>query len=335
MYKNLLAVFFGLFLILVGFLGLEFGFTLVEKNYDQTSVDVISHLEKLLFPSQQYIREKVYTKYKASPYSLERETSVQTTYTISWDEFSRRVSTPLFEKDKKPEYAIFLGGSLIFGDGISDHETLPYLFNEKSLSYQSYNYSLPGAAANVFLYMLSQRDLSLEVSQQSGIVFYFFQNNHIFRANAHITTMAYTWPTPQYKWESGDRLVLEKGFSIKNYFKSLVAKSFALRKAIRFVDAVNYSQEDFNKTCQLIFQMEQETKRKLVKSKFVVVLYPEESDAKMGECLKSKGVTVIDFSATKRDPELRTHWDGFHPSFEENDKYSDMLIDAVGQVTDN
>lgn len=336
MFKNLLALLLGLFLSLIFFVTIEIVLTLGEKDYAQRPINIQKHLAQLFsLPKEAYLRD--YNIHHDQPIITNViDTTVGTKYTVTTDKYSRRITHDIKSQEpKRSQYAVFFGCSLIFGDGISDDETLPYIFERDNSQYQSYNYALPGSAPNIFLYFLSQRNLSQELDQSSGNVFYFYQTGHIQRANHHISIMSFSWPTPRYKWNDQNMLELDTSFSLKNEITSFFSRSYLFRRGIKLFNPFAYSEDQFNKTCQMIYQIGLEVNKQLPKSNFITVLYPGESDSRMGECLKSKNVSVIDFSGIKRDPKLRTHWDGGHPSKEENQVYSLLLLEALSNLKKN
>ena len=290
--------------------------------------DVSEHFKTMFFHGDSYLREKYYDSEQKQPnVSQFKIPNSDNTYEISWDNFGRRRT---FDEDSnKDKYAVFLGCSLIFGDGISDKETLPYFFGSYSKDYEAYNYALSGASPNIFLYLLSQRDISLEIKQSSGIVYYFYQTNHLLRSTAHISTINFAWPEPMYEFDKNKQLVLTEDLATLDYFKRFVEKSLLLKNIIPLIDTKKAKDDAHELTCEIINQLAKKVNQRLENAEFITVLYPGESDQRMGKCLMNKGVKVIDFSMKSRDPKLRTHWDGFHPSMQENEALSRLLIESL------
>lgn len=78
-------------------------------------------------------------------------------------------------------HALFVGGSFVFGHGLSAANTLPVQFAKRT-HFQSYNYGVNGAGPFNLLALLENRDLKKEVKGSEGFLFYFHINAHLSRA---------------------------------------------------------------------------------------------------------------------------------------------------------
>ena len=59
--------------------------------------------------------------------------------------------------DRKSEFVIFTGCSFVFGEGVNDNQTLPYLYGKQNPAVRCYNYGFPGYGTQQMLAVLQQR----------------------------------------------------------------------------------------------------------------------------------------------------------------------------------
>ncbi len=327
MFKNFLALLAGcLFSILVFFV-IETFLLAKDKHFLNLYSEIKNHYKSLFTTSNTYLRNDYYENLYFEASANEYEALNDKTFIVNLDDLRRRVT--LDQGEKADKFAIFLGCSFTFGDGLSDDETLPYFFGKKTEEYQAYNYALSGSAPNMFLYLLSKRNLSEEVKQKSGVVYYFFINNQTLRATTHFSTMSFAWPAPKYVFNDKKELYLETTVSTDMKLKRFFAKSAAFSNLRYLMDSETITPEMRELTCEIINQIGKKVDEQFDDTKFITVLYPEESNSEIGDCLRAKGVEVLDFSHVKRDPILKNHWDGFHPSKLENDNLSDILLEHI------
>ncbi|WP_373513300.1 hypothetical protein [Persicitalea sp.] len=110
-------------------------------------------------------------EYKATRYD---------TVTISTDSLGRR-RTPLTDSLFRNRYAIFLGCSYTYGDGVSDNQTLPYYFQANSSSYRAYNYGFLAYSPLHALARLQQQDLERQIPQKDGFAVFTLIDDHLDR----------------------------------------------------------------------------------------------------------------------------------------------------------
>lgn len=89
--------------------------------------------------------------------------------TISIDEFGRRL-VPDQTSSINRRFFMFLGCSFIFGEGVNDLETLPYLLSTKLSGFHFYNYGCLGCSPAAILKKLQTTDLEPQISEASGTV---------------------------------------------------------------------------------------------------------------------------------------------------------------------
>ena len=117
--------------------------------------------------------------------SFDGELLYDATYTIGPD--GLRISSPSPNKDERSsECVLFFGGSFTFGQGLADHETLPFrVHTESGQRYRTYNFGVNGYGAHQMLLALEQglvQDAIQCDRQQVSHVFYQAITDHVHRA---------------------------------------------------------------------------------------------------------------------------------------------------------
>lgn len=210
---------------------------------------------------------------------------------------NRVVNTPGMERRDK--YAVFLGCSFTFGLGVEDDETLPYYFSTYDTSYCVYNFGVGGYGPQNVLARLSNQNIRKSIQQDSGICIYTYIQNHVRRAIGDMATYT-SWAKdlPYYDYD-GDSLVWLGSFSrdrwITSGFYSMMSKShFAQYFKLNF--PAQLSEKHYKLTCDIIRQSREEYKRQFNNDEFYVVIFPDNLDKPVKECLQGYGVKVIDLN---------------------------------------
>lgn len=115
--------------------------------------------------------------------------------TYSFDRAGRRSCSPIMPNAKR--HAIFFGGSITFGEGVQDGDTLPsrtqQLLNGE---YAAYNYGKGGWGTGQMLTLLGQKDFSDNIPYSKGFAVYVFIGDHIYRTTGKFRYVSY-WPEYQ------------------------------------------------------------------------------------------------------------------------------------------
>lgn len=119
------------------------------------------------------------------------------TYEI--DEFGRRKT---LTSSSKTSHAIFAGCSFTFGYGLNNGDTLPSIFSKIS-SYNPYNYGVNSYGTYNILAAFSERDLTKEVKEQEGVMYYIYIDAHIKRSYGVNFYQYYFENFPIYTLEDG------------------------------------------------------------------------------------------------------------------------------------
>jgi hypothetical protein len=78
-------------------------------------------------------------------------------------------------------FLVFFGDSNVFGEGLSQTETLPYFAGEAAPDYRPYNYGVPGYGPSQALAIARRGDLRTEIKERSGYLVFFVIPAHVSR----------------------------------------------------------------------------------------------------------------------------------------------------------
>lgn len=134
---------------------------------------------------------------------------------VSFDQYGRR-KTPMPPGVIPTRHAIFLGGSMAFGTGVLDHQTIPYQFSKLTGNFESYNYAVGGSGASNVLSKILFHDFKSEVNQSKGVAFYLFFPFHIARSIPSTVTATWAEGEPQFIENSEGELEFSGLFKDQN-----------------------------------------------------------------------------------------------------------------------
>lgn len=270
------------------------------------------------------------SKDEVAPYSVHWEFG-RVSYTYGHDWHRRRV-VPNNNGTEK-EYAVFMGCSFIFGDGIQDDETSPYFFRFFEPQMHVYNYGLSGGGPHTALRRLENRPLTEEVQESQGIVFFNYNPSQVNRVVGRSETLAYQSHAPHYVLKEG-RAEFQGSFRdaspVSVRVQEFVAKSYVLRKLLPTLERTN---ADYEFYCELMGELKEKVQSQLPRARFVVTNWFGQDGRPIKECLAMRGIEYWDFGTIPRDPKLMTHWDGWHPSAAENRNFAKLLAENLDAGT--
>jgi hypothetical protein len=99
---------------------------------------------------------------------------------ISIDGLSRRI-TPDISNTKADKYALFLGCSYTYGDGVSDSETFPYYFQANAQGFKAYNMGYLSYSPLHALARLQHESPESHIKERNGVGVFTYINDHIDR----------------------------------------------------------------------------------------------------------------------------------------------------------
>ena len=151
--KNFLLFYFTFLISIIFvevFLKIDFSIIFKNERLSKGNQAVISYdnfkYEKTYLGNQ--LKEGIYNHYKKKADSF----IFNQNYEVNNNNF--KINKLIKNNDQKLLKASFFGGSDIFGWGLSENETLPYLFYEQNKEYNIFNYGMIGGAINQTLQMI-------------------------------------------------------------------------------------------------------------------------------------------------------------------------------------
>jgi hypothetical protein len=241
------------------------------------------------------------------------------------------------EEGKNYENAIFFGDSFTYGEGLNDHETLPYLFEELSRGrYKVYNFGFHGYGPHQMLRIIETGLLEkIVVDQQPMVVIYEALIEHIERVSGK---MIWDAKVPRYKLSPAGMAEYAGTFtddpSLEENLKHIKALSNPKSQLLAKLTGTNRSQEDIKLFVQIVLQAKNLLEKRH-KARFYVVVWPfgDKDDGKVIDDLKKGGIDVITvdqiFKEYKDPMEKYLIEVDNHPTKLANERLARYLLDYI------
>ena len=217
-----------------------------------------------------------------------------------------RRETPASPGPDRASFVLWFGDSNVFGEGLSQTETLPYYAGELAADYRSYNYGVPGYGPSNVLALARRGRLREEVTERDGYAVLFLIPAHVARVVGS-STMSTGWGRhfpyyvegPRGEVLSAGDFVHGRPFVTMGYFlwaKSGLAEYSGVDLPIR------YTADDYRVTAKVLKEANRLLAQQLVLRGFVVVLSQAYNDAQLRviegvrEALALEGVTYLDYT---------------------------------------
>ncbi len=265
-----------------------------------------------------------------------QDTVYHAQYTI--DSLNRR-TTP-GRDETKDKFALFFGGSVAYGHGLNDDETLPYQLQQKVKGYNAYNYANSGWGPQGMLARMEWRDLSEQVSEKDGLLVYVFLWSHIRRVIGDLITYSdWGWTMPYYTMEGG-KLVRKGNFANGRFFASRFYELVYQSSIVKYFNLnfpIGTSREHMELTAEVLTESRKLFQETFGAERFVIIIHPgdwdfiDDDDKKLfKEILTERGLEFYDYSdVVVLDNETSFVGDG-HPNAIAYDQISDLMIRDMG-----
>jgi hypothetical protein len=228
----------------------------------------------------------------------------------SFDAYSRRV-LPGFS-DSTTKFLLFFGGSRTFGEGVSDDECIPYYVSRDLGNPHVYSYSFSGWGPAQMLALLRERDLSQEVSGDSGTAVLFMFGGHVRRTvgSWKIATKYNGGGIPFFYRDKDGGFVRKRMFVNGRPVKAVIFSLLSFSPMFNFfVHDFPLKPEDYAFTAELLQEIRSEMQDQIGVSRFVVFLHPGDPEVQpIKPYLEAKGIEFLDldgvipFSFTEETP---------------------------------
>ena len=185
------------------------------------------------------------------------------------------------QKNGNKKSIVLFGCSYTYGDGLSEEETFSHQLYKSTKGYDVYNYGISGGGVQHMSYFIKDIKILEEVKNPPEYVFYTYIPSHIDRVRYYY----FTENTSNFigitaKFDSYKNIVLEKNVLLpKPLYKTFIMKLiFDLRSKYEKINEVKYINDNKEIIYQLLIQSKQIINKKFPKTKFVILVYDDETD---------------------------------------------------------
>ena len=235
-----------------------------EKSNYRVISDIVYDVDKYYGyhpKSNSQFSEKIYFKDK-----------IIKTNTYSINKYGHRKNFNL--NNKNTECIVLFGGSIIFGQSLSDDETLPYLISKKlPREYSVYNYGFNGYGPHQFLSKLENNRIKEIDHCNNLILIYKFIPDHVGRTAGR---RSYGENSPRYILKND--IVIQKGFFSDYPFKIMMKFRKNIRNSIiisSIYDVRKTNNNDKTIFLNILKKIELESKKTFQNVSFINVIWYE------------------------------------------------------------
>ena len=259
--------------------------------------------------------------------------------TYSIDKYGRR-TTPVDNADDRKFFAVFLGCSFTFGEGVNDDETLPFYTGRYAPEYMPYNYGIPGHGANSMLHMMTDGRLRREIPQERGFGVFVYMDDNARRVGG---SMRVFWGRDQACYEIHDgRLRWMGSFRTAHPWRTWIYDRLLKSHTISYlnVDIPPTPTRYYPLMEAIVKEMDVVFRRQFPGSEFYVLIYPRHGNAwghSIADDLRAAGIQCLDYRELAPDAEWDLFYADSHPVPRTNEAVAmqlvkDLKIGASGRL---
>lgn len=281
-------------------------------------------------------------------------------YVLRTDQFARRMVGPAHlsdpqiqrtDQESADQFAIWLGGSFMFGEGLPDEQTLDYQVSQKlatlrltkpeneapvsAMRFRTYNYAVPGYGLANVLAQAESTPFKDQVVERRGVILYLFPGFHVDRMFGGLQSIDWIGSIPFFRQEGG-RLVrdgfLQQKHPIRTWLKRLYNKTF-LRQKFQLSWPFHITDADIQTSCLAIAQVRDRLTSHFDGAVFYLILHPTTEQIDVTGCLAQYSIQTIDLRqafAGVSNSELTIPYDG-HPSAKANQILAEKIAEVLTQ----
>ncbi|MPR35151.1 hypothetical protein [Salmonirosea aquatica] len=256
------------------------------------------------------------------------------TVTISTDSLGRR-ATPLPDSLPRPRYALFLGCSYTYGDGVSDTQTLPYYFQALSPTYRAYNYGYMAYSPLHTLALLQQGALERQIPQKDGFAVFTLINDHLDRVIPATRWIELT--QGRFPYLDKKTMHTEGIFADKRRLYTQAVLNFqgtGLQQIMKWGYPRTHTDAHYQLLVDIIKKSEEEYTRHFGNNRFYVVVFPGNPlSAETERLFKAKGIHYFDYSGLMSIESNMLPFDNAHPAPQVYERVARQLsrdLDSLG-----
>lgn len=241
---------------------------------------------------------------------------------------------------KKKEHLIIAGCSFIFGEGMNETETLPYLLGQNLKGISVYNFGIAGSGPHDHNYYLSNVDLKDYIGSSDGKMIYFYMDDHTSRSSLYPSYLVWGGNNrPYYGFVEGNELpvLLGKSGDSPNWKQLDMARKAGLEKTFLELSYSRSSEtqiQDLKLTAGLIANIQGQYLKQFPGNKFYFAFYPVFGSSSLHQDIITQelsrlGVSILDLNRVELAfQESSVVWaipDDGHPNREANKKLADLM----------
>lgn len=253
------------------------------------------------------------------------------------DERSRRV-TPLPDPARRERFALFLGCSFTFGEGVGDGDTLPARFAAAAPGLRPYNYGFSGYGPQSALALLDDPTFGSQVDERHGVAVYTYLPGHELRAAGSMRVYT-TWGfnMPYYVLDGSGNPVRHGSLRTGRPRLSALYETLAASETLRYLKVdfpPRVRRSDAELTARILAAARDAFLRAFPGSRFAVLVFPTApSRLPTVPRLRELGVEVIDLSGLFDPvaPGMSIPGDG-HPTAAAYARVAERLAEDLGEA---
>ena len=233
---------------------------------------------------------------------------------ISVDSMSRRI-TPAIDSLPRKNFAVFLGCSYTYGDGVTDSETLPFYFQKYTSNFKPYNYGFLAYSPLHMLALLKHYPLKKTVKETDGVGIYTMINDHLDRvipASRWVDMTNGKFPYLNTKTMTTDGIFCNKRrlytYLIKNFHNSGIQRLFNIGYPRV------HTTDHFILLNNIITEAREAYKKQFKNDRFYVVIFPGNPvSPELMQLMKQSKLKVLDYSDLLHTPNKLLPYDVMLP----------------------
>ena len=220
------------------------------------------------------------------------------------DKYAFRI-TPIDSLLNRHKYALFLGCSFTWGEGVNPNETMPFYFGELANEYKPYNLGIPGRGTQQMLEILQaliksqENKLTKELRLKQGILIYTFIDSHIPRVIGSMRVSIWGYNMPCYTIDDRDNLIKKGTFLSAKPFLTLFYNIIGREQIARYLklDVPKINEGHIRLVYRIIKESAGLLKNKFQNDNFYVLIYPGSLYGKrLIPYFKQGGIKYLDYS---------------------------------------
>ncbi|RPJ43624.1 MAG: hypothetical protein EHM19_08345 [Candidatus Latescibacterota bacterium] len=216
------------------------------------------------------------------------------------DDFGRR-RADVPGRERRDEFLLCFGCSFMYGEGLPEEETIPFLLASLSPGFMPYNYAFHGHGPSEMLAKMRSGTLRSEVPEEHGTLVYVFIDAHILRTIGSMRIATSWGKNRPYFRTAGDGAIVRQGTFTTG--RPVVSRLYRLASKSRLLRALGVDlpiaimERHVSFTAQIIAESRRAFSEQFPGERFLVVIYPgTRHGARLAELLRMEGVECLDCS---------------------------------------